>query len=189
MTRHPGGRPRRRPRHRALLALLLALAAAPAPAVGQTDDDVRRLIEQLDDPQLAVRQQATTTLEGYVRGNQLTRAQLGILRTYPANPPLELLRRKEAILARWTTAFPSVEAVVRGAEVRKIGSASVVALDVRDPERFLRRLPPARQFIARKALEAGLPCLYLTLVGTDGRPEQVADAIRRRLRSTAPGPR
>jgi hypothetical protein len=78
---------------------------------------------------------------------------------------------------------------VRGAEVRQIGSAKIVALDVRDPERFLRRLPPARRFIARKALEAGLPYLYLTLVGTDARPEQVADAIRRRLRPTAPGPR
>ena len=76
---------------------------------------------------------------------------------------------------------------VRGAEVRQIGSVQVVALDVRDPERFLRRLPATRQSIARKALEAGLPCLYLTLVGTDGRPEQVADAIRQRLRSAAPG--
>jgi hypothetical protein len=70
---------------------------------------------------------------------------------------------------------------LRGAEVRQIGSVRVVALDVRDPERFLRRLPATRRFIARKALEAGLPGLYLTLAGTEGNPDRVANAIRRRL--------
>lgn len=71
---------------------------------------------------------------------------------------------------------------VRGAAVREIGAVRVVALDVRDPERFIRRLPPARQFIARKALEAGLPGLYLTLVGTDADPARVAEEICRRVR-------
>jgi hypothetical protein len=59
---------------------------------------------------------------------------------------------------------------------------SVIALQVRDPERFIRRLSPGRQFIARKALEAGLPGLYLTLVGTDADPARVAESIRRRVR-------
>jgi hypothetical protein len=70
---------------------------------------------------------------------------------------------------------------IRAASVQTIGSVSVVALQVRDSERFIRRLPPARQFIARKALEAGLPALYLTLVGTDGDPKAIADLINRRV--------
>jgi hypothetical protein len=70
---------------------------------------------------------------------------------------------------------------VQRASVQRIGSVRVVALEVRDPERFIRRLPAARQFIARKALEAGLPGLYLTLVGTDADPAAIADAISRRV--------
>jgi hypothetical protein len=69
---------------------------------------------------------------------------------------------------------------VRGASVQKIGSVPVVALQLRDPERVIRRLPGARQFIARKALEAGLPGVYLTLVGTDGDPRRIADIINSR---------
>jgi hypothetical protein len=69
---------------------------------------------------------------------------------------------------------------VRGAAVQKIGSVEVVALQLRDPERVIRRLPGARQFIARKALEAGLPGVYLTLVGTDGDPKKIADVINER---------
>ena len=71
---------------------------------------------------------------------------------------------------------------VRGAAVQQIGQVRVVALRVRDPERFIRRLPPARQFIARKALEADLPGLYITLVGTDGDPDTIAQAITQRVR-------
>ena len=70
---------------------------------------------------------------------------------------------------------------VTGAHVRHIGSAAVVALELRDPGRFLRRLPATRQFIARKALEAELPAVYLTLAGTDADPERIAEAIRRRV--------
>jgi hypothetical protein len=65
---------------------------------------------------------------------------------------------------------------VRDAAVRQIGSVRVVALTVRDPEPFLRRLPAGRQFIARKALEADLPGIYLTLVGTEARAEDIAQA-------------
>jgi hypothetical protein len=71
---------------------------------------------------------------------------------------------------------------LRGASVQEIGGTSVIALEVRDPERFIRRLSPARQFIARKALEAGLPGLYLTLVGTGADPARVVESIRRRVR-------
>jgi hypothetical protein len=71
---------------------------------------------------------------------------------------------------------------VRGAAVQEIGGVRVVALTVRDPERFIRRLPASRQFIARKALEADLPGLYLTLVGTDADPTEIVDAIRQRVR-------
>ena len=71
---------------------------------------------------------------------------------------------------------------MRGASVQNIGGTAVVALEVRDPERFIRRLPAGRQFIARKALEAGLPGLYLTLVGTDAIPTDVVESIRQRLR-------
>jgi hypothetical protein len=70
---------------------------------------------------------------------------------------------------------------IRGASVQTIGSVPVVALEVRDSEGLIRRLPPARQFIARKALEAGLPPLYLTLVGTDGDPRAIADLINQRV--------
>jgi hypothetical protein len=71
---------------------------------------------------------------------------------------------------------------VQGATVQRIGSVQVVALQLRDPERFIRRLPGARQFIARKALEAGLPGVYLTLVGTDGDPGKIAEVINGRAR-------
>lgn len=74
---------------------------------------------------------------------------------------------------------------VRGASVQKVGSVDVVALQLRDPERFIRRLPDARQFIARKALEAGLPGIYLTLVSTDGDPAMIAGLINRRTASRA----
>lgn len=70
---------------------------------------------------------------------------------------------------------------VTGASVQQIGSVAVVVLDLKDPERFMRRLPATRQFIARKALEAGLPAVYLTLAGTDADAEQIAEAIRRRV--------
>ena len=72
---------------------------------------------------------------------------------------------------------------VRGASVQKVGSVEVIALQLRDPARFIRRLPSARQFIARKALEAGLPGVYLTLVGTDGDPSRIAELINGRASS------
>jgi hypothetical protein len=74
---------------------------------------------------------------------------------------------------------------VRGASVQRVGSVEVVALQLRDPERFIRRLPGARQFIARNALKAGLPGIYLTLVGTDGHPVRIAELINRRSASLA----
>ena len=80
---------------------------------------------------------------------------------------------------------------VTGATVQRIGSVPVVVLDLRDPERFVRRLPATRQFIARKALEAGLPAVYLTLTGTEADAERIADAIRQRIGATgarSPGP-
>jgi hypothetical protein len=73
---------------------------------------------------------------------------------------------------------------VRGASVQEIGSVRVVSLKVRDPERFIRRLPPSRQFIARKALEAELPGLYLTLVGMEADPAEIVEAIRQRVRAS-----
>jgi hypothetical protein len=76
---------------------------------------------------------------------------------------------------------------IRGAAVQEIGSVAVVALRVRDPERFIRRLPPARQFIARKAVEADLPGLYITLVGTDGDPHTIAQVITQRVRVSDSG--
>ena len=71
---------------------------------------------------------------------------------------------------------------VQSATVQQIGSVAVIALQMRDPERFIRRLPATRQFIARKALEAGLPGIYLTLSGTDGDAHHIADAINQRVR-------
>jgi hypothetical protein len=70
---------------------------------------------------------------------------------------------------------------VTGVTVQRIGSVPVVVLALRDPQRFVRRLPATRQFIARKALEAGLPAVYLTLAGTDADAERIAEAIRRRV--------
>ena len=70
---------------------------------------------------------------------------------------------------------------VTGATVQRIGSVPVVVLELRDPERFVRRLPATRQFIARKALEAGLPAVYLTLTGTEADAEHIAETIRQRL--------
>ena len=70
---------------------------------------------------------------------------------------------------------------VVGATVQRIGNVPVVVLDLRDPDRFIRRLPATRQFIARKALEAGLPAVYLTLTGTEADAERIADVIRQRV--------
>ena len=72
---------------------------------------------------------------------------------------------------------------IRGASVQKVGSIEVVALELHDPERVIRRLSGARQFIARKASEAGLPGVYLTLVGTDADPAIIADLINQRASS------
>ena len=58
----------------------------------------------------------------------------------------------------------------------------MIALELRDPERLIRRLPATRQFIARKALEAGLPGIYVTVAGTDADPGKIAEAIRQRVR-------
>jgi hypothetical protein len=70
---------------------------------------------------------------------------------------------------------------VRSASVQRVGSVEVVALQLRDPEGFIRRLPAPRQFVARKAIEAGLPGIYLTLVGTDGDPREIAELISARV--------
>jgi hypothetical protein len=78
---------------------------------------------------------------------------------------------------------------VRGASVQKVGSLEVVALQLRDPERFIRRLPSVRQYIARQALTAGLPAVYLTLVGTDGDARKIAEVINERSRVKGPGSR
>jgi len=72
---------------------------------------------------------------------------------------------------------------IRGASVQRVGSVEVVALQLRDPERVIRRLPPARQFIARNALKAELPGIYLTLVGTEGEPRKIAEVISGRVAS------
>jgi hypothetical protein len=69
---------------------------------------------------------------------------------------------------------------VQGASVREIGSVTVVALQLRDPERFIRRMSAGRQFLARKALEAKLPGVYLTLVGTDGDANRIVQVINQR---------
>jgi hypothetical protein len=78
---------------------------------------------------------------------------------------------------RWTE--------IKGAAVQSIGGTKVVSLELREPERVLRRLPPARQFIARKALEAGLPGVCLALRGIDADPAQIAALIGRRAREAA----
>jgi hypothetical protein len=75
---------------------------------------------------------------------------------------------------------------VRGAAIRYISGVPVIALELRDPERVLRRLPATRQFIARKAYEAGLPGVYLTVSSTDVDPARLVEAINRRVR---PSPR
>ena len=115
-------------RHRTRLVVLLfaAIACLGAVAGGPTDAEVRRQIDLLDSPTYTVRRQATETLEGYIRNNRLTPAQLGILRTYPMNPTLELLRRKERILATWTARFPAVGAAIDGVRFENI---SVICLD------------------------------------------------------------
>jgi hypothetical protein len=70
---------------------------------------------------------------------------------------------------------------IRGARVQSISGIPVIELQVRDPERYIRRLPAGRQFIARKAVEANLPGLYLTLVGTEADPAEIVGVIRRRI--------
>jgi hypothetical protein len=69
-----------------------------------------------------------------------------------------------------------------GASVQRLGNVPVVALELRDPERVIRRLSPTRQMLARAAREAGLPGIYLTLVDTDGDPKLVAEAINKAVR-------
>jgi hypothetical protein len=74
---------------------------------------------------------------------------------------------------------------IKGATVQTVGGTKVVSLELRDPERAIRRLPPARQFICRKAREAGLPSVYLALKGIDADPGQIAELISRRAREVA----
>ncbi len=71
---------------------------------------------------------------------------------------------------------------VRNASVQEIGRIRVVVLEVRDPERFIRQLPRGRGLLARKALEVGLPGLYLSLAGTDADAKQIAETIWSRIR-------
>lgn len=74
---------------------------------------------------------------------------------------------------------------IQAATVETIGGTKVVSLELRDPERVIRRLPPARQFISRKAREAGLPSVYLALRGIDADPGQIAELINRRVHEVA----
>jgi hypothetical protein len=74
---------------------------------------------------------------------------------------------------------------IKGATVQTIGGTKVVGLELRDPERVIRRLPAGRQFIARKAHEAGLPGVYIALNGIDADPTRIAELIRRRAREGA----
>ena len=93
--------------------ILLAMISV-SPCMAQTDDEVKRLIDQLDSPQLAVRRQAAKTLDEYLRDNRLTPAQLSLLRTYPEVPTLEQRRRKEQILANWAIHFPALDQAAQG---------------------------------------------------------------------------
>jgi PEP-CTERM motif len=93
-------------------ALILTSLALPGRAEAQTDQQVRDLIDLLNAPTFAVRENAQKTLEGFIANNRLTPEQYGILRTYPQNPPLELLRRRNAVLATWTWKFPAVRQAV-----------------------------------------------------------------------------
>jgi hypothetical protein len=77
---------------------------------------------------------------------------------------------------------------VQGASVERVGSLEVVALKLRNPEQFIRRLPPVRQFIARHAGTAGLPAVYITLVGTDADPTRIAAVINDRSSRLRPKP-
>jgi hypothetical protein len=70
---------------------------------------------------------------------------------------------------------------VTGATVEQIAGVPVVELGLRDPELFVRRLPATRQFVARKALEAGLPAVHLTLTGAEADAERIAETLRQRL--------
>jgi hypothetical protein len=71
---------------------------------------------------------------------------------------------------------------VQGASLQQIGHLPVIALEVPDPERVLRRLPSTRQLIARKAMEAGMPGIYISVAGTDADPAYIVEAIRQRIR-------
>jgi len=51
---------------------------------------------------------------------------------------------------------------VRSASVESIGSVQVVALQLRDPEHFIRRLPGARQFIAPRMCAHHLASVVVT---------------------------
>jgi hypothetical protein len=74
---------------------------------------------------------------------------------------------------------------IKAATVETVAGTKVVSLELRDPERVIRRLPPPRQFISRKAREAGLPSVYLGLRGIDADPGQIAELINRRAREVA----
>jgi len=127
MSHRPKRTPCRLPAHAPFVAPLVALivalivALAPSAAGAQTDQDVRDLIDRLDSRDLATRQRAELALLAHIQNNRLTAAQLGLLRTYPAGPPLELLLRKQAILERWTTLFPSVGRAVDGVRYQDLG--------------------------------------------------------------------
>jgi len=105
--------------------LILGILSNSSMLFGQTDDDVRKLIDKLDSDDFNTRTDAQETLEKFISDNKLTAAQLGILRTYPQNPPLEVLKRRENILATWTEKFPSVQKVLDGVRVSDINESAV----------------------------------------------------------------
>jgi hypothetical protein len=76
---------------------------------------------------------------------------------------------------------------IRDAVPYRVGSTVLVGLDVREPEKYLRRLPPIARRIATLHAQLGLPPLSLSLTGLAADPEHVIDLLRAELavRATA----
>jgi hypothetical protein len=72
---------------------------------------------------------------------------------------------------------------VRGASVQEIGGVGVVALKVRDPERFIRRLPAAGSSSPERHWRRICPG-SISLWWARTRPAEIAEAISQRARFT-----
>ncbi|HZR36829.1 MAG TPA: rhomboid family intramembrane serine protease [Nevskia sp.] len=75
-----------------------------------------------------------------------------------------------------------------GAKMRTVNSFCFIALELREPELWLRRMSPLRRWLMSRNRSAGFGMLSLNLNATDGDPVQVLRLIQQRCGESASHP-